>query len=313
MDSDLSDVRSEVSEAEKISDAEEEMLEGYNDDDEDYIDGSDYSRKEVKPREAKRSNTNKSSATTNKRARTMVRNVEDEEEEELIPSRRRNMKTNAFNEEGEESEEQESEEEAKLRLEPEDQEENEIEEEGIVDDYSEDVEKGGSEIDQLEVEDGEAVERNDGHPVGPEDHSREEDEEDVASSALPDYEDEVGENIGDSLKQPTRSKMLLELLGDGVSKKNLTEEEIQLRRAENARKRKNLSEKRSEEEKQETINKLLRRRAGKSRSHLPNEEEELDGSSESAAFSKPRRPYRSKGLIRTLRRRNEDLYCPINE
>lgn len=311
MDSDLSEVGSEVSEAEKISDAEDEMLDRYNDDDEDYIEGSDYSRKEVKPREAKRPHTNKSTAKTHKRARTTVRNVEEDEEDKLIPSRRRNMKTSAFNDEGEESEEQESEEETNSRFEPEDQDENGIEEEGIADDYSEDVEKGGSEIDQ--IEDGDAVERDEGGTVGPDDHSREEDEEDVASSALPDYEDEVGENIGDSLKQPTRSKMLLELLGDGVSKKNLTEEEIQLRRAENARKRKNLSEKRSEEEKQETINKLLRRRAGKSRSHLPNEEEELDGNNESAAFSKPRRPYRSKGLIRTLRRRNEDLYCPINE
>ncbi|CAI4723405.1 BAQ_1a_G0044700.mRNA.1.CDS.1 [Saccharomyces cerevisiae] len=115
------------------------------------------------------------------------------------------------------------------------------------------------------------------------------------------------ENTTDSTRSTTtRSKMLLDLLEDGGSKKKLTDEEIQLRRAENARKRKNLSEKRLEEEKQDTINKLLKKRAGKSRSHLPNDDEKNDGSS---SFVKPRRPYNSEGMTRILRRYEEDLFC----
>lgn len=115
------------------------------------------------------------------------------------------------------------------------------------------------------------------------------------------------ENTTDSTRSATtRSKMLLDLLEDGGSKKKLTDEEIQLRRAENARKRKNLSEKRLEEEKQDTINKLLKKRAGKSRSHLPNDEEKNDGSS---SFVKPRRPYNSEGMTRILRKYKEDLFC----
>lgn len=51
-------------------------------------------------------------------------------------------------------------------------------------------------------------------------------------------------------------------LSNNIRKRNvLTEEENQIRRAEIARKRKNLSEKKLEEEKQDTINKLLKRRA----------------------------------------------------
>lgn len=46
-------------------------------------------------------------------------------------------------------------------------------------------------------------------------------------------------------------------------KKHLTAEEHAMRRAEMARRRKNLSEKRNEEEKMETINKLLKKQAPK--------------------------------------------------
>lgn len=124
-------------------------------------------------------------------------------------------------------------------------------------------------------------------------------------------EDETRETTEDSLKRPTKSKMLQELLGDSHSRRSLTEEQAQLRRAENARKRKNLSEKRLEEEKQETINKLLRRRAAKSRSHLPKDDEPEVGNADSTVFTKPRRPYDSYGMTRTLRRPSQDLYCTV--
>ncbi|GAV53165.1 hypothetical protein ZYGR_0AI04470 [Zygosaccharomyces rouxii] len=133
-------------------------------------------------------------------------------------------------------------------------------------------------------------------------------------------EESMKPNGNERASNGTKSKMLTELLGDGSSKKNLTEEEIALRRAENARKRKNLSEKRLEEEKQETINKLLRRRAGKSRSHVDDKEDENNTNSgesgpngESINFSKPRRPYISKGMNRTLRKADIDLYCRVEQ
>jgi Ino eighty subunit 2 len=50
------------------------------------------------------------------------------------------------------------------------------------------------------------------------------------------------------------------------TKKHLTAEEHAMRRAEMARRRKNLSEKRNEEEKMETINKLLKKQAPKTNS-----------------------------------------------
>ncbi|EEB09766.1 Ino80 complex subunit Ies2 [Schizosaccharomyces japonicus yFS275] len=54
---------------------------------------------------------------------------------------------------------------------------------------------------------------------------------------------------------------LLELPLETSGRKKLTPEEMALRRIENARKRKNQSEQRLEEEKQETINRLLKRQA----------------------------------------------------
>src|SRR5215469_15945362 len=53
---------------------------------------------------------------------------------------------------------------------------------------------------------------------------------------------------------------------EAQKKKHLTAEEHAMRRAEMARRRKNLSEKRNEEEKMETINKLLKKQAPKTNS-----------------------------------------------
>lgn len=52
-------------------------------------------------------------------------------------------------------------------------------------------------------------------------------------------------------------------------KKHLTAEEYAMRRAEMARRRKNLSEKRNEEEKMDTINRLLKKQAPKRRGRVP--------------------------------------------
>ncbi|ODQ79088.1 hypothetical protein BABINDRAFT_167629 [Babjeviella inositovora NRRL Y-12698] len=69
----------------------------------------------------------------------------------------------------------------------------------------------------------------------------------------------------------------LALSNDIIKKVNLTEDEIQLRRAETARRRKNQSEKKLEEEKTETLNKLLKRRAGKVRDLKKLDEQSKDG------------------------------------
>jgi len=55
------------------------------------------------------------------------------------------------------------------------------------------------------------------------------------------------------------------LSNEAQKKKHLTAEEHAMRRAEMARRRKNLSEKRNEEEKMDTINKLLKKPAPKRR------------------------------------------------
>ncbi|PWY74403.1 PAPA-1-domain-containing protein [Aspergillus heteromorphus CBS 117.55] len=63
-------------------------------------------------------------------------------------------------------------------------------------------------------------------------------------------------------------------------KKHLTAEERAMRRAEMARRRKNLSEKRNEEEKMDTINRLLRKQAPKRRGRIPAGEAGEGGSGE---------------------------------
>ena len=60
----------------------------------------------------------------------------------------------------------------------------------------------------------------------------------------------------------------LELPMEPQIKKHLTAEEHAMRRAEMARRRKNLSEKRNEEEKQDTINRLLKKQAPKRRGKI---------------------------------------------
>ncbi|PYH99576.1 PAPA-1-domain-containing protein [Aspergillus ellipticus CBS 707.79] len=66
-------------------------------------------------------------------------------------------------------------------------------------------------------------------------------------------------------------------------KKHLTAEERAMRRAEMARRRKNLSEKRNEEEKMDTINRLLRKQAPKRRGRIPAGEAGEGGSGDQEA------------------------------
>ncbi|KAK9259483.1 PAPA-1-like conserved region-domain-containing protein, partial [Lipomyces tetrasporus] len=61
---------------------------------------------------------------------------------------------------------------------------------------------------------------------------------------------------------------LQELPNEGTKKKIFTEDELMLRRTETARRRKNLSEKRREEEKMDTINRLLKKQAPKRKGKL---------------------------------------------
>ncbi|SCU93264.1 LAFA_0F15478g1_1 [Lachancea sp. 'fantastica'] len=132
-----------------------------------------------------------------------------------------------------------------------------------------------------------------------------------ASASASASEQEKAERPQDSNKT-SRSKIMMELL-DNSSRRNskLSEKELQLRRAENARKRKNLSEKKLEEEKQDTINKLLRRRAGRTRGPVPADRDKKseDPQDENAEFTKPRRSYNSKGMVRILQNANETVYA----
>lgn len=116
-----------------------------------------------------------------------------------------------------------------------------------------------------------------------EEEDEEEEEEDPPAEEDYDFgeEEEVGGNEEVDDEEPDFTKMtarqrarydestpdrLMELPQDLFKKKpQLTEEEQQLRRAELARRRKNMSVRRLEEEKQETLDKLLKKRATRSR------------------------------------------------
>lgn len=121
--------------------------------------------------------------------------------------------------------------------------------------------------------------------------------------------------------QQRRSKMLENLIGLQAKKhgnrKEFTDEEVQLRKAETARKRKNFIEKRLEEEKQDVLNKLLKRRAVKTKSSnkpaatgsdknaSAQYEQELDTET---GFVKQRRPYIATGMTRTIINKSKVSY-----
>ncbi|KAK9470182.1 PAPA-1-like conserved region-domain-containing protein [Dipodascopsis tothii] len=92
------------------------------------------------------------------------------------------------------------------------------------------------------------------------------DDEDLSSD---DFSSQVGTPDVSKMTERQRarydgSSALMALpLPEGGRRKVYTEDEMALRKTETARRRKNLSEKRKEEEKQDTINKLLRKQAPK--------------------------------------------------
>ncbi|KAL1965566.1 hypothetical protein VTN77DRAFT_5650 [Rasamsonia byssochlamydoides] len=115
-----------------------------------------------------------------------------------------------------------------------------------------------------------------------------EDDEELDEEDDEDEEDEEDENDSDEATPATGSRGstpdlsrltkrqrgslgsdYLQLPMEPQVKKHLTAEEYAMRRAEMARRRKNLSEKRNEEEKMDTINRLLKKQAPKRRGRVP--------------------------------------------
>ncbi|TVY60846.1 INO80 complex subunit [Lachnellula suecica] len=129
------------------------------------------------------------------------------------------------------------------------------------------------ELSELDSDLGEEVEEEEGMQTGnEEDAEGDEDEIEVEEEADDDDElDSDDETPGGGSRASTpdlnkltkRQRARFEEIGKVQVKKHLTAEEHAMRRAEMARRRKNLSEKRNEEEKMETINKLLKKQAPK--------------------------------------------------
>lgn len=96
----------------------------------------------------------------------------------------------------------------------------------------------------------------------------------AAASSSDEDDDEDDETISTDPSRLTKRQRgnlgtdFLQLPMEPQIKKHLTEEEHAMRRAEMARRRKNLSEKRNEEEKMDVINKLLRKQAPKKRGRV---------------------------------------------
>ncbi|DAA78725.1 TPA_exp: Uncharacterized protein A8136_2510 [Trichophyton benhamiae CBS 112371] len=138
------------------------------------------------------------------------------------------------------------------------------------DDDEEDEEEGLSELESDNDIGGQddtlGLETNDDEPEEEEDEEDESDEELMGGSRS---------STPDLSKMTRRQRGRIELGGDFLQlpmepqvKKHLTAEEHAMRRAEMARRRKNLSEKRNEEEKMDTINKLLKKQAPKRRGKI---------------------------------------------
>ncbi|KAI9789346.1 MAG: hypothetical protein M1816_006235 [Peltula sp. TS41687] len=140
----------------------------------------------------------------------------------------------------------------------------------VEDDDDEELSVLGSEDHRAEEKD-EVDEEPENDEEGAEQVDEEEDDSD---------EDDATPGIGSRASTPDMSKLtkrqrsrwememsgeLLELPSEPKIKKILSAEEHAMRRAEMARRRKNLSEKRNEEEKMDTINKLLKKQAPKQR------------------------------------------------
>jgi len=127
--------------------------------------------------------------------------------------------------------------------------------------------------------------------------------------------DEEPQKVLETSLKNIKSKELLALMDEPQKKKNLSEEEIQLRRAEQARKRKNFSIKKLEAEKRDTLNKLLMKRASKVRDIKNLKGKEYGDEEETQAV--PRRPqlkhnalfrWQSKTVTKDKAKRNVEYY-----
>ncbi|CAK7265953.1 hypothetical protein SEPCBS119000_001774 [Sporothrix epigloea] len=126
------------------------------------------------------------------------------------------------------------------------------------------------------------------------DEEDEDDEDDGGQDAEDDMDEGSRAGTPDLTKMTRRQRARFEetpqeymKLSDEVqAKKVFTAEELSMRRQEMARRRRNLSDKRNEEVKAETINKLLKRQAPKTtkkNAQAEDEEDAVDGSGRSAA------------------------------
>ncbi|CAG8957839.1 hypothetical protein HYFRA_00000179 [Hymenoscyphus fraxineus] len=149
------------------------------------------------------------------------------------------------------------------------------------------------ELSELDSEIGDEVEEEEAMQTGNEEDA--EGEEDIDAEGEDDEElDSDDETPGDGSRASTpdltkltkRQRARIEEHGSEVQvKKHLTAEEHAMRRAEMARRRKNLSEKRNEEEKMETINKLLKKQAPKTNARR----RELNGNSDGTPNVEPQK------------------------
>ncbi|KAJ5688747.1 hypothetical protein N7462_003139 [Penicillium macrosclerotiorum] len=163
--------------------------------------------------------------------------------------------------------------------------EEEEEEEEEEDEEDEEEEEEEEEADSDADADGEPDDQDESAvPEVNVDDLDEEDEED-------DLEDDL-DSEGVGMKQTTKRQRgnlgndFLQLPMEPQVKKHLTAEERAMRRAEMARRRKNLSEKRNEEEKMDTINRLLRKQPPKRRGRAA----AADGADTTPAEQEPTEP-----------------------
>jgi Ino eighty subunit 2 len=158
------------------------------------------------------------------------------------------------------------------------------------------------ELSELESEDEEEDE--DEEEGGEEDAEGEEEEESPAQANDEDEEMDSDDESRDSMSrsntpdlskltrrqralvEETRDEGLMALSNEAQKKKHLTAEEHAMRRLEMARRRKNLSEKRNEEEKMDTINRLLKKQPPK-RGRRAMVELTESGQEEEPEFEKP--------------------------
>lgn len=166
-------------------------------------------------------------------------------------------------------------------------------------DSDEEDEDGDEELDDTAMGDDDDEDDDDGDDDPADDDDGfgdpDEDEEDIIADMM--------QPLVDTSKRTARQRGvlaeddLMSLSNDIQSKKPaLTADEAALRRSENARRRKNLSEKKLDEERQETINRLLNKQAGKSKDFKKAAAEE-DRAAEGAVAVRAQRPL-PKGMIR---------------